>query len=107
MERNQSLSPGMQNIIFRIVEAVQPMKVYLFGSRAKGIDRLDSDVDLLLIYNGPLSKRELKLRVYSLFDRSDFSFDVFVLSSDEMDSLKSVANTLAREVNETGILCYG
>jgi uncharacterized protein len=39
----------LQRIVERIAEALEPEKIILFGSRARGDARLDSDIDLLII----------------------------------------------------------
>ncbi|MGO8815461.1 MAG: nucleotidyltransferase domain-containing protein [Terriglobia bacterium] len=39
----------IRDVIRRIVQAVQPDKIILFGSRARGNARPDSDIDLLVI----------------------------------------------------------
>jgi uncharacterized protein len=39
----------LQRIVERIAEALEPEKIILFGSRARGDARIDSDVDLLVI----------------------------------------------------------
>ncbi len=97
----------VERVIQRIAMAFHPRKIILFGSHAHGKSQTHSDIDLLLIYDGPLSKNDLHLLVLDLFDRPDFSLDVFILNSDEWENLKPVANSLAREAAETGIVCYG
>ena len=98
--------PKLQEIVRRIVEAVHPTRIYLFGSRARGDAREDSDYDILVIYDGPLDKREVKIVArHSL--PVDTSFDIFALSSYEMDRYRHVATTLQREVSENGVLVYG
>ncbi len=39
----------LDRIVQRIAEALEPEQIILFGSRARGDARLDSDVDLLVI----------------------------------------------------------
>ena len=39
----------LQEIVRRLVEAVDPDRIILFGSRARGDARPDSDVDLLIV----------------------------------------------------------
>ncbi|HTV56789.1 MAG TPA: nucleotidyltransferase domain-containing protein [Terriglobia bacterium] len=39
----------LRDIVRRIVEAAQPEKIIVFGSRARGDARPDSDLDLLVI----------------------------------------------------------
>ena len=95
------------SVVDTISKTIRPAKIILFGSRAAGNAAPDSDIDLLLLYSGPKTKREVRLETHRLFERPDFSLDVFVLTPEEYDSQKNVANTLAREVSETGVVCYG
>ncbi len=99
--------PVVERLVQRIVEEIRPRQVFLFGSRAKGSAQPDSDIDLLLIYDGPLSKRDVQRQAHRLFEDDYVPMDIFVLTSTEMDNLRPVANTLAREVAETGVLYYG
>ncbi len=104
MEHSDSL---VNKIVNKIVEAIAPDQIILFGSRALGKAQKESDVDLLLVYSGPKSKREIKLKIYNLFPHPDFSMDLFVLSPEELNQQKKIANTLAREASERGVVCYG
>lgn len=101
------LDPLVHRVVQRIVQAVHPERVILFGSRARGTNRPDSDVDLLVLYSGPKSKREVSLEIHRLFPRPDFSMDLFVMRPEEMDAQKHIANTLAREAAEHGVVCHG
>ena len=99
--------PKLDEIVRRIVDAVHPTKIYLFGSRARGEAEEDSDYDFLIIYDGQLSKREVKLAVRRGFGLVDFGMDMFVLSSAEYEWQKDVATTLGMEVSLTGQVVYG
>jgi predicted nucleotidyltransferase len=52
---------NLDRAIARVVEAMRPEAIYLFGSRARGDAGADSDYDLLVIVAGdaPLSSRSL------------------------------------------------
>lgn len=41
--------PQLAEVVRRLVEAYQPERIYLFGSRARGDGAPDSDYDLLLV----------------------------------------------------------
>ena len=99
--------PLVQRVVARIAEAIRPERIIVFGSRARGDARPDSDMDLLVVYSGPKSKRELKLEIQRLFPRREFSMDLFVLTPSELASQRHVANSLAREASERGIVCFG
>lgn len=97
----------LQQIIDKIVAYIDPVKIYLFGSRARGDSRNDSDYDITIIYDGELSKREVKLGIRRSLRSVDISMDLFVLTSDELNDFKHVACTLAREITENGKVVYG
>ncbi|MDP8238966.1 MAG: nucleotidyltransferase domain-containing protein [Candidatus Hatepunaea meridiana] len=97
----------LQQIIDKIVAYVDPVKIYLFGSRVRGDSREDSDYDIAIIYDGELSKREVTLGIYDQFEEFNFSMDLFVLASQELEKYKRIANTLAREITENGKVVYG
>lgn len=99
--------PSVNEIVQRIADHIRPEKIILFGSRAQGKASSESDIDLLIVYAGPKSKREVKLEVHGLFEHPRFSMDLFVLTPEELETQKAIANTLAREVTERGVVFYG
>lgn len=98
----------VKKVVKRISEGVSVDKIILFGSRATKKFQPESDIDLLLIYNGPLSKSEVQLQVRHLFSLNeyDFGLDLFVLSSDEFERQKKVVGTLGRIISQEGTVCY-
>ena len=101
----------MDNVVDRIipiiVREINPEKIILFGSRARGEAGKDSDVDLLIVYDGELSKREVKLKIHRLFSQRDFSMDIFVLNSGEFERQKNIVSTVGRVAAREGVVCYG
>lgn len=102
-----SSDPVVERVVKVIAEAIHPQKIILFGSRATGTARPDSDLDLVVIYAGEKSKRQVKLDIHRLMEPESFPMDLFVLSPEEMQRQRHVANTLAREVAERGVTVYG
>ena len=99
--------PVVERVVKIIAEAIHPQKIILFGSRARGTARPDSDLDLVIIYAGEKSKRQVKLDVHHLLEPASLPMDLFVLSPEELLRQRHVANTLAREVAERGVTVYG
>jgi predicted nucleotidyltransferase len=99
--------PLVESVVKTIAEAIQPEKIILFGSKAKGTASQDSDIDLLIIKNEMPSKRDLKLQIRRLFPFQNFSMDLFVLTNEEFQRQQRVANTIARTAVREGRVCYG
>lgn len=97
----------VQTIIGRICETIQPKEIILFGSRANGSAKPDSDLDLLILYEGSLSKRDVKVAIRRLFPHPDFSMDLFVLSPAEFDRQKNVISSLGYTASREGIAVDG
>lgn len=68
----------LRYIVEKIVHAINPQKIILFGSRARGDARDDSDVDLFIIYDGDESIRDVRRKVDLLLWGRHFGVDLFV-----------------------------
>lgn len=90
----------------RIAGEFKPEQIILFGSRATGNARPDSDLDLLVICDETVPKREIKLAIRRLFPVQDFSMDLFVLTPDEYERQKKVVSTVGRTAFREGVVCY-
>jgi predicted nucleotidyltransferase len=99
--------PRVERVVKVIAEAIHPQKIILFGSRATGKARPDSDLDLVIVYDGEKSKRQVKLDIHRLLEPASLPIDLFVLTPEEMLRQRHVANTLAREIAESGVTVYG
>jgi predicted nucleotidyltransferase len=49
---------ALQAVLSRLAEALQPFRIYLFGSRAEGRARPDSDFDLLVVFDDEAPNRD-------------------------------------------------
>lgn len=91
----------------RIADTVQPTKIYLFGSRVTGKHHPESDIDLMVVYDGPKSEKEVDFEIRRALRDRNFSLDLVLTTTYKFNRFKHVANTLAREINEKGLLIYG
>lgn len=97
-------------MVDRIVAEVQPEQVYLFGSRARGEAREDSDVDLLVVESEPFGNGRSRLREINRISDALYSFriptDVLLYSSSEYAKWKSSANHVVGHCEREGRLLY-
>ncbi len=54
---------ALAEVVRRLVEAYQPLRIYLFGSKARGEEGPDSDYDLMVVVSddAPPEKRRSRL----------------------------------------------
>ena len=75
--------------IERIVSALKPEKIILFGSYAYGTPTPDSDVDLLVIMKTKAREIDSIVAVSNLLDPREFPVDILVKTPQEVeDALK-------------------
>jgi len=92
MERDRKLSteritPELINyIVKKIIREIQPEKVILFGSYAKGDFNQSSDLDLFIIKADEKStSSEVRRKVDALLRRRKFAVDLFVRKPEEVE----------------------
>jgi len=98
--------PPIDEVTRRIVAAFQPRRIVLFGSRARGDARLDSDLDLMIEMETTREPAERILAVYELFGSRRWAMDVVVYTPDEVQRLSSVHGTLAAMIAQEGKVLY-
>jgi len=98
----------LETIKTRIVEAIRPEKIILFGSHAWGIPGDDSDIDLYIVVAKSDQPAYKKAReVYRALRGVNVPIDVIIQSHDEAERSKQVATSLGKKVAEEGVLLYG
>ena len=99
------MSP-LGDVVDRIVSTVHPEKIVLFGSRARGDHRPDSDVDLLVIQEttAPRYRRSVPIRkaIVGLLP----SKDIIVYTPNEVEEWKDVPNSFIATALSEGKLLY-
>jgi predicted nucleotidyltransferase len=95
-------------MIARIVEVLHPLQIWLFGSRARGEARADSDWDMMAILPDGAPEQDLELSsVWArLRDLRLQGLELFTLTQSEFDEWNSALGTLAEIVASTGVVVY-
>lgn len=79
----------MEWLVDKIVQAVSPEKIILFGSAARGQAGPSSDVDLLIIKAGEYHHIELAQQVYASVGRRNFALDIVVATPEEVEKYRN------------------
>lgn len=94
-------------IIDRLVDVFQPEQIYLFGSKARGDFKSDSDYDLLVIVKDdtPSEKKRSRL-AYQALRGTRVAVDVLVWTKEAFNSRLHLAPSLPATVKREGKLLY-
>ena len=96
----------LDEIVRRIVEAAHPKKVILFGSRARGQARPDSDLDLLVIAESAQPRHRRSAPLYGVLSDILLPMDIIVYSPEEVKEWSEVPQAFVTTANREGKILY-
>lgn len=96
----------LPEITQRIVDLIQPEKIILFGSYARGDYDQDSDIDLLVVVEGISSTRVESNRIRQALRGLLAPVDVIVATSDQLERYKDSIGMIYRSVLREGKVIY-
>ena len=97
-----------ENTIAKIKETLkaeyQPLRLFLFGSRANGTAKTESDFYFVMVV--PISKqsslKEMSKARSLIFKKHDVSADIFIYSEKEFNEWKDELNSIPETALNTG-----
>lgn len=90
----------------RIVERFHPLRILLFGSRARGDARPDSDVDLLVVLPECQDRRAAAIAIRRALADLPVGKDVIVTTPDEIARRGDLVGTVLRPALREGMTIY-
>ena len=99
--------PVLAEIVRRLVEVLQPERIYLFGSRAQGDAGPDSDYDLLVVVpdDAPPERKSSRLAYEALWGVA-VPVDMVVMREEFFDKRRVVIASLPGTVEREGQVLY-
>lgn len=95
----------VQEAVRRIVEAVAPEKIILFGSAARGEMTRDSDLDFLVVKGG-VSRRETQRRIREQLRGIGVPVDVIVVTPEDVERDRDTIGLIIRPALREGRVVY-
>jgi len=92
----------LADITRRIVERFHPRRIVLFGSRARGDARPDSDIDLFIEMESGKRPSDRAIDVLSVFGLRPWSMDVLVYTPEEVRRSRSDPGSLVESIEAEG-----
>lgn len=93
-------------MVDRIVGQFEPIRIILFGSRARGDANESSDIDLLVVVREVQDKRRAAVEMRQALRDLPVSKDVFVTTPDEIDERGNVVGNIIYEALREGRVVY-
>jgi predicted nucleotidyltransferase len=96
----------IQEIVRKIVAAFNPRRIILFGSRARGNERADSDVDLFIEMETNLHPIKRRTQIRELFARQWWGMDLIVKTPEEVIRERDSLISLVPDIESEGKVLY-
>jgi len=105
------IDPRISTVAAGIAEAIPGAQVRLFGSRARGTARPDSDVDLLITVPDPWLTSHDRVRVlgdlWRRFSSHRLPLDLLLYSESEVIERQQYRSAVTTQAYQDGILLHG
>jgi len=95
---------SLDALVKRVVDAVHPLRIIMFGSAVKGEMGPDSDVDILVVMPEGTHRRETAMFLHTRFHGIPLSVDVIVATPSDLerhrDNVGLIYGTILKEGRE-------
>ena len=99
-------SETLEEVVRRILSVGSPLRIILFGSRARGQARPDSDLDLLIIEESNLPRYKRAARYLRALVGVFPAKDVVVWTPEEIEAWSGVPNAFVTTALREGKILY-
>ncbi len=106
-KKENGIEEEIEKLKDKFVEEIKPLRVYLFGSFAKGTNREDSDIDFYIVVNDSVPNiMDTTVQAYRVTHGiKKRSVDILIGRVSDYEKLKTQP-TIEKEVDLDGVLLY-
>jgi predicted nucleotidyltransferase len=100
-KRKRIPQEAIDQVVQQIVEKFKPQRIILFGSYARGNPRPESDVDLLIVLDGPKKSLDIRHDLGVMF-----GLDLVVYTPRRLKERLEMGDWFLRDIVEEGKVLY-
>ena len=104
--RRMDTGRAIEELTRQVVDLARPLKVILFGSFARGVQRADSDIDLLVVVPDGTHRRHTAQRLYRDVSNIGIAFDLVVATVSDLERHGDDPGLVYRSALKEGKLLY-
>jgi predicted nucleotidyltransferase len=93
-------------LVQRIIDEVHPLRIFVFGSAAKGMIGADSDVDILVVMPEGIHRRRTAQLLYRRIRGVGVPFDILVTTPNDLNRHKDNIGLIYRTILQEGKEVY-
>ena len=97
----------LDDLVHRIVEAVQPLRIILFGSAARDEMGLDSDLDVLVVMPDGTHRRQAVQYLHTRMFGLGVPVDILVATPEDLERHRENIGLIYRTILKEGRILYG
>ena len=102
----QSDPEVIEQLVRRIIEIVQPLRIILFGSAARGEMGPDSDIDVLVVMPEGVHRRRTAQLLYRQIRGLGVPFDILVATPDDLERHRDNIGLVYQSILQEGREVY-
>ena len=102
----QSDPEVIEQLVRRIIEIVQPLRIILFGSAARGEMGPDSNIDVLVVMPEGVHRRRTAQLLYRQIRGLGVPFDILVATPDDLERHKDNIGLVYQSILQEGREVY-
>lgn len=106
-KEGQSGLPVVEKLVSNVVKCVDPLRIILFGSAARGDAGLHSDLDLLVVMPEGVHRRRTAQKLYREITGLGVPFDIVVATPNDLEKHKEDIGLIYKRVLKEGKEIYG
>ena len=96
----------IQNIVSQIHQLVNPIKIILFGSAARGELKRNSDIDLLVVMPDGTPRRRTAQFLYRELSDIPVPYDIIIATPMDLEAHKDNIGLIYKTILEEGKVIY-